>query len=279
MPLHLAVNDVDALRERCETAEVRTIRDRPEYERGAVIPSGLWQPLTEPVGRTLTAPSWTPPSTLVEIVRPPEPGEDDQEHLADEMCDPDVQYLGQARAKANMTTTTENYAAGLLLGLHLDNWDKLIHGAKARGRRRLALNLGPGTRYIILGGLDAQAVCRAVHPDDYALRHPHTNDYREHVAAGNPIRVVRVRISPGEGYIAPTEYLLHDGSTERPGRAVRHGLLARPLVPRSPALPHMRRPAGGGCSYAGSPPKHRWASADSPIPILTPARRHPQVNG
>lgn len=215
MPLHLAINDMNALRERCDMADVRTVKDDgPEYEPGAVVPSRLWQPLTEAAGAALTAPQWTPPSTLVEIIRPHPHEEDDLEHLADQLGDPDVQYLGQALAEPDMMTTTENYAVGRLLGLHLDNWDKLIHGAKARGRRRLALNIGPGNRYIILGALDAQAVCRAVHPDDYALRYPHTNDYRAHVAAGHPIRVIRVRLAPGEGYIAPTEYLLHDGSTE-----------------------------------------------------------------
>lgn len=214
VPLHLAFNDLDALHERCDMAAVRTTKDEPEYEEGAVVPSGPWQSLTEEAGRSLEAPQWAPHCTLAEVVRPPLPDEDDLERLADHLGDENAHYLGQALARPGMTTTTENYAAGLLLGLHLDNWDKLIHGAKARGRRRLALNLGPGTRYVILGAVDAQAVCRAVHPDDHALRYPHTNDYRAHVAAGHPGRLIRIRLAPGEGYIAPTEYLLHDGSTE-----------------------------------------------------------------
>ncbi|MFE1788962.1 hypothetical protein ACFW7J_11305 [Streptomyces sp. NPDC059525] len=118
------------------------------------------------------------------------------------MGDAKAQYLGQSLAKPGMLTTTDNYADGRLIGLHLDNWDKLIHGAKPRGRRRLALNLGPGTRYIILGALDARAVCQAVHPKDYAYRYPHTADYWTHIAAGHPIRVYRVRLAPGKGYIA-----------------------------------------------------------------------------
>ncbi|GGT34543.1 hypothetical protein [Streptomyces purpureus] len=214
MPLHIACTDLDALRERCDFAAVRTIKNEPEYEDGAVVPSGLWQPLPEAVGLLLTAPQWAPPGTLVEIVRPPVPRGEELEGLAARMGDSDAAYLGQAHAKPDMVTTTENYAVGKLLGLHLDNWDKLLYGAKARGRRRLAVNHGPGSRYIILGALDAQAVCRAIHPTDYHLRYPHTNDYREHVAAGHPVQVVRIRLAPGEGYIAPTEYLLHDGSTE-----------------------------------------------------------------
>ncbi|KOU85059.1 MULTISPECIES: hypothetical protein [unclassified Streptomyces] len=79
-----------------------------------------------------------------------------------------------------------------------------------RGSRRV--------RYVILGAIDAQAVCRAVHPDYHADRYPHIQGYRDHVASGRPIRIIRIRLAPGEGCVAPTEYLLHDGSTEAQDR-------------------------------------------------------------
>ncbi|MFD3677918.1 hypothetical protein [Streptomyces sp. NPDC058613] len=123
----------------------------------------------------------------------------------------EAQYLGQALAQPDVITTTDNYQDGRRIGLHLDDWDKHNYGQKRTGQRRLALNSGPGTRYILLGAVDAQAVCRAVHPEAYAYRYPSTDDYRAHVAAGHPIRCVRIRLARGEGYIAPTEYLLHDG--------------------------------------------------------------------
>ncbi|MER5929401.1 hypothetical protein [Streptomyces sp. NPDC002054] len=214
MPLRVAFTDQGALRERCDFAAVRTVSGDPALEDGAVVPSGQWQPLSEAAAQGLAAPPWTPPSTLVEIVRPPAPTAGNLEDLAQQMGDEQAQYLGQALAKPDMLTTTDNYQDGRRIGLHLDNWDKLHYGEKATGRRRLALNLGPGSRYILLGTLDAQAVCRAVHPEDYEYRYPSTDDYRAHVAAGQPIRCVRIRLAPGEGYIAPTEYLLHDGSTE-----------------------------------------------------------------
>ncbi|MFD3677917.1 hypothetical protein [Streptomyces sp. NPDC058613] len=50
---------------------VRTVNGDPTFEDGAVVPSGQWQPLSEAAAQALTAPPWTPPSTLVEIVRPP----------------------------------------------------------------------------------------------------------------------------------------------------------------------------------------------------------------
>ncbi|OII65510.1 hypothetical protein BJP40_00995 [Streptomyces sp. CC53] len=215
MPLHIAFHNLDALRERCDIATVSTASDtEAAYEPGAVIPSGPWRPLPDTAGHAFTPPPETPANTLVEIVRPPVPAHDRLDDLARPLGDDQAQYIGQALAKPDMLTTTDNYQDGRLIGLHLDNWDKLAYEQKPLGRRRLALNLGPGTRYIILGALDAQAVCHAVHPNDYTSRYPHTDDYRTHVAAGHPIQVIRIRLSPGEGYIAPTEYLLHDGSTE-----------------------------------------------------------------
>ncbi|MFA7764813.1 hypothetical protein [Streptomyces sp. NRRL S-448] len=215
MPLHIAYGDPFALRARCEVATVRTTRpEETAYDPGAVVPAGQWRPMTDTDVKAVTAPRRPVDSTLVEIIRPPHREGLPLEDLTRPLGDPDAVYLGQALAKPDMITTTDNYAVGRLLGLHLDNWDKLSYADKHTGRRRLCLNLGPGNRYIILGAIVSQAVCRAVHPDDHTQCYPHTDDYRAYVASGRSIRIVRIHLAPGDGYLAPTEYLLHDGSTE-----------------------------------------------------------------
>lgn len=215
MPLHIAYSDPSTLRARCQVSSVRTTRPGDTaYEFGAVVPAGQWRPMTDTDVQAVTAPRQPLDSTLVEIVRPPYRGGLPLEDLPHPLGDPDAVHLGQALAKPDMITTTDNYADGQLLGLHLDNWDKLPYADKHIGRRRLCLNLGPGSRYIILGASDAQAVCRAVHPADHTQHHPHTDDFRAYVAGGQSIRIFRIRLAPGDGYVAPTEYLLHDGSTE-----------------------------------------------------------------
>ncbi|MGW8782419.1 hypothetical protein ACWGNM_30760 [Streptomyces sp. NPDC055796] len=219
MPLHIAYGAPSALRARCEVATVRTTRpDEAAYEPGAIIPAGQWRPMREADVKAVTAPRHPLDSALVEIVRPTFQEGLPLEDLTDPLGDPDAVYLGQALAKPDMTTTTDNYEDGRLIGLHLDNWDKLAYADRHTGRRRLCLSLGPGVRYIILGAIDAQAVCRAVHPDCHADRHPHTQDYRDYVASGRPIRIIRIRLAPVAGYVAPTEYLLRDGSTEAQDR-------------------------------------------------------------
>lgn len=215
MPLHIAYGDPSALRARCEIATVRTARpEETAYEPGAVVPAGQWRPMSETDIKAVTAPRRPLDSTLVEIVRPSYREGLPLEDLTLPLGGPDAVYLGQALAKPDTITTTDNYQDGRLIGLHLDNWDKLPYAAKHTGRRRIGLNLGPGSRYLILGAIDAQTVCRAVHPDDHTQRYPHTDDYRTYVASGRPIRIIRILLAPGEGYVAPTEYLLHDGSTE-----------------------------------------------------------------
>lgn len=87
---------------------------------------------------------------------------------------------------------------------------------------RLCVNLGPGPRYLILGHHDARHITRAVHPDDHTTRAPHTDDLRRYVATGGDPACVRLRLEPGDAYLAPTELLPHDGSTadlDRPSTA------------------------------------------------------------
>ncbi|MBL1099933.1 hypothetical protein [Streptomyces coffeae] len=206
MTLNILFESFTRLRERCEFTEVRTMSEDPDYELGAVVPSGHWSQITTSLEHALAATPRTEDNILVEIVRPPDSAIAPPEG-------PETVYLGQALGKPNMLTTTDNYPDGRRIGLHFDNWDKLSYATKHTGRRRFAVNLGPGSRYIVLGFMDAQTVCRAVHRD-YEQRHPHSDDLRRFVADGQAMACLRIRLAPGEGYIVPTEFLPHDGSTE-----------------------------------------------------------------
>ncbi|MCB5911979.1 hypothetical protein [Streptomyces pinistramenti] len=215
MPLNIALTDLAALQARCQIANVRTTCREPRYEKQAAVPSRGWRPLPAAIGRQLAAEPGSASRTLVEIVKPPPPaGPDALPDYGAELGGSDTTYLGQAHSKPGSLTTTGNPANGQLLGLHLDNWDRLPYDAKDTGRRRLCLNLGPGTRYLILCLTNAKALCRAVHPHGYTSRYPHTDDLRAFITAGRQLPCIRIRLDPGDGYIAPTEYLPHDGSTE-----------------------------------------------------------------
>ncbi|RGD59446.1 hypothetical protein DR950_18070 [Kitasatospora xanthocidica] len=205
MSLRIAAS-AEELRRRCEATSVRTTTGEDGYEDGAVVPTGLWRPLTDDLCLRVAASVGGADGTLVELVD----AAAIERHL---LTAGHVTPLGRADSPAHALTTTPNYRDGRRIGLHLDNWDKLAYQDKASGRRRLCVNLGPGTRHLLVCDIDIQQVCRAVRPD-YATCHPHTDDLRAYAAAGLPMTCLRIRLAPGDGYLAPTEFLPHDGSTE-----------------------------------------------------------------
>ncbi|MFF2146181.1 hypothetical protein [Kitasatospora sp. NPDC058190] len=206
MSLQVAFTSRAALKARTQVSGVRTVQDDNRFEDGAVVPDGLWSPLDDDLVDRIRADQSTADDVLVEVV-----GLEsiDPDHLAS----PGVHELGRTFSIAQSATTTPNHQDGRLIGLHLNNWDELSYTSKHTGRRRLCVNLGPGTRYILLGDTDIQTICQAVR-EDHTTCNPHTDDLRCYVARGLPLQCLRIRLDPGEGYIAPTEFLPHDGSTE-----------------------------------------------------------------
>ncbi|WP_340375953.1 hypothetical protein U5640_12800 [Streptomyces sp. SS7] len=178
----LLFHSFDDLRGRCDIASVRQTASESGYDDGATVPDDL-------AGRLEAAARLDPldgrwPTTL----------------------------LGCAASPGHWATTTEDSNTGRRIGPHVDNFDRLPYARRHQARRRLCLNLGPGPRYLLIGDHDIQQICRTLHTDP-DRHHPHTEDIRRYVAAGHPLRCLRIRLDPGDGYIAPTESLAHDGST------------------------------------------------------------------
>jgi hypothetical protein len=105
---------------------------------------------------------------------------------------------------------TGNPTSGRLIGIHLDNW----HGSPARLRylspQRLALNLGPGARWLLL--IDTREFWREICAGGDGEKIVGTPRLRSsRFARGEP--VYRYRVDPGFAYLASTEFYGHDGST------------------------------------------------------------------
>lgn len=228
---------IDALnaKGRCEIASARIAADEPGYDPLAVLPGDDWEPLTPADVAGLRPREDTPDSAVHEVIRLPlRPGEIDQirAHSAEfDLGDPGRPspfdpfggrlpsiFLGHTDSPAGQRTTTVDQRVNRLTGIHLDNWDKLPLAQRDRSRRRLALNLGPGDRYVLLATLDIRDLCAQ---QAFDAPFPRTGDVREFLRRGGDLRCVRIRFEPGEGYIAPTELVPHDGSTlgiEQPSR-------------------------------------------------------------
>lgn len=243
MNLHIASREFLDLHQRCEVGTLRIADAESQYEDRAVIPVGDWRPLAPGLAERLKPTASTPSSSLVELVTLPaeeQPAPSDIPGIATSALRPghfpgrnDVQYLGCVTCPPETLTTTVNSANQRYIGIHIDNWDRLPSGTRHQSRRRLCLNLGPGSRYLLLGDRNAQGICQTIH-QGHEHCYPHTDDVRRYVAEGHPLRCVRIHLAPGEGYIAPTELLPHDWINRRPNPTVEGSLLARALAPRQP---------------------------------------------
>jgi hypothetical protein len=118
------------------------------------------------------------------------------------------------RAGGSPTATTDD--SGAHVGLHVDNWYRAKLDERAHAPNRISINIGVTPRFFLyinlplatIGSLAAERL-----PSDSGVReiqHGLRSVFMSHFAS---YPVVRVRLDPGEGYIAPTENLIHDAAT------------------------------------------------------------------
>lgn len=133
------------------------------------------------------------------------------EHVAAYLASADDLAIQGVRVQVGglRTSTMHRFADGArLIGMHVDRWHDGGYGCAAHAQ--LSINLGDRDRYLVFVNLAVAELARdhgdpvggwLTIPRDFAVRR-----------GGYPI--VRVRIAPGEAYLAPTENLVHDISLE-----------------------------------------------------------------
>ncbi len=111
----------------------------------------------------------------------------------------------------NLRTVTFNPRENRYLGLHLDSWEKKSLDELAEVRNRMCINLGLSPRYFLFINLEIKQL-QLLLDKPYETRarsliHEFLTNYADYP-------VIRIRLDPFEAYIAPTENLIHDGSSE-----------------------------------------------------------------
>ncbi|MEV8632893.1 hypothetical protein AB0395_14670 [Streptosporangium sp. NPDC051023] len=222
MGVRLLFDRFSDLQERIDIGDVRQAGDTPGYDDGvAVVPQGNWAALSEDDAECLRPDDATPSSMVIELVTQPLPmsASDDLQGRLDAatVLNPlegrwPRRRLACTASQPGQLTSTEDPAIERRIGLHIDNFDRRTYPERHLSRRRLCLNLGPGTRYLLVGDRDIMEICRALGQDQEQYC-PHTDDVRQYIADGYLLRCLRIRLEPGQGYIAPTELAPHDGST------------------------------------------------------------------
>jgi hypothetical protein len=121
------------------------------------------------------------------------------------------------RASGLPTTTTND--TGKYIGLHVDSWYRAKLHERANVPNRISINLGLKARYFLYINLPLASIAALAveqYPFDSRIRENHDGLHRIFMSHFGSYPVVRIRLEPGEGYIAPTENLIHDATT--PGK-------------------------------------------------------------
>lgn len=177
----------------------------PEWEPGAVVPTSDWRALrTRPSQRELRRFRTERDVALVPL--PPTVRRMAPERQVESLGKVD-QHLGVAKSAPDRLTLTIDPATHLRIGLHLDNWDRLPTARRHTSRNRANVNVGEIDRAFLFLDLDVVSG----HPADAV---PDTRSARRRLRdLAPPPPLLRLAVPPGWAYIAPTETVLHDGSS------------------------------------------------------------------
>lgn len=112
------------------------------------------------------------------------------------------------------TTVTEQPDTRRRVGLHLDNWYEFPIHRRSRSPNRICINLGAQERFFLYLNIPVAGLYRRLRGKDKLGSNTRgTLIARVFFNLFPAYPIIRVRVRPGEAYIAPTENIIHDGST------------------------------------------------------------------
>ena len=116
--------------------------------------------------------------------------------------------LSLGRSPPGLATVTRDPVTGAFVGLHVDSFHANYDECRAAVGNRISVNIGTDPRFFLFIPLSFRALfMRAGRPAG------RTDVVASFMAANPGQPVLRLRVDPGEAYIAPTESIAHDASS------------------------------------------------------------------
>lgn len=110
-----------------------------------------------------------------------------------------------------LRTVTFNPKEDRYLGLHLDSWEKQPLDQLSQVRNRLCINLGQSARYFLFINQEIKSIQKILGAQQENRARTLIQDF---LTKYPEYPVIRIKLNPFEAYLAPTENLIHDGSSE-----------------------------------------------------------------
>lgn len=218
-----------------DTCELAELVHGAAYEEGARLPRDPWRQPTEAEAESLiVAKLPSNMATSVAIVKLPDEFSNDMQQIMRSgdaeslevntlqalrtICDlgEPLHCIGPSKNPANLKTVTINHDIGRYNGLHVDNWDQLDLDSRHLAANRICVNIGRDDRYFLFLPLSLMDIANALAEEmgpDWEVPGRYTVIGRQFMERFPTVPIIRCRLAPGEAYIAPTENLVHDGSS------------------------------------------------------------------
>jgi hypothetical protein len=116
--------------------------------------------------------------------------------------------LSLGRNPAGLATVTRDPESGHFVGLHIDTFHGNYDAARSLAGNRVSVNIGAGPRWFLFVPLPL----RELHGRS-GVQDPQADVVTGFLRANPNQAVLRLRVDPGEAYIAPTESMIHDAAS------------------------------------------------------------------
>jgi len=216
--------------------------ERDRYESGARIPTREWvSPSDSEMKRVATAiPSkdiartvghLRMPDNLVQILRSLTSEEIDTACGGRRPCDPiqdlllsyiekvvnvagDLTFHGLISSRPNQRTVAFDPLSGKYIGLHLDSWDSDSDDTREVANNRIAINVGKVERSLLFVDQSVVDMKLLLAKSGISIDGKVGTELGRFFLRCFPTYpVLRLNIGPGEAYVAPTDFVMHDGCT------------------------------------------------------------------
>lgn len=123
--------------------------------------------------------------------------------------------LGMVRATqpgGAYASTSQTKDGNLKTGLHIDSWDHKDWSRRRGCSNRISINIGSFPRHLVFCPVTVDEIFECFGESDQRSE-PGVDLTTWFLSSFLDVPLVRMRVMPGEAYLAPTENLIHDGST------------------------------------------------------------------
>lgn len=117
--------------------------------------------------------------------------------------------------KPNLKTLTIDKENGKFIGMHIDSWDLLKVTERINGTNRLCINLGNDKRYFLFVKYSCIKMYEMLNfkQDLYKLEYKPYEIINAYFKQFPNTKIYAIKLEPNEAYIAPTENIIHEGSS------------------------------------------------------------------